>query len=169
MGFTVGFANTRRQWGFSLVELSVAAAIYSMGLGSVSLMLLLAMQGTASARHETVAAMHLASLAETIAMSSDAVGHLVYPLDADACPVGANCSEEAMAAANLGAWRQRVANGLPGGEGWYCRDSTPDDGARGDAACDGGGAPVAKVFWQTPAESGETPESHRVVTPLPLP
>lgn len=159
----------KRQAGFSLLELSIAAAIYSMGLGSVSLMLLLAVQGTATARLDTVAAMHAASLAEAIAMSSDAVGHYIHPVDAGSCAPGSACGEDELAAWNLDAWRAHVAADLPRGEGLVCRDGTPTDGNGRDAACDGGGPPVIKVFWQTAAETGQPPEYHRHVQRLPLP
>jgi type IV pilus assembly protein PilV len=157
------------QRGFSLVELSVAAAIYSMGLGSLSLLLLLAVHGTTGARQDTVAAMHADSLAEMIAMSSDAVGHYVYPAGAATCDPPATCPAAALAAANLAAWQELVAADLPQGAGTVCRDLTPADGNAGDAACDGSGAPVVKVFWQTPGESGPAAEDHRQVARVPLP
>ena len=37
------------QCGFSFIELSVATAIFSMGLGSLAIMMLAAVQGTAGA------------------------------------------------------------------------------------------------------------------------
>jgi len=157
------------QRGFSLIELSVAAAIYSMGLGSLSLMLLLAVHGTTGARYDTEAAMHAASLAELIAMSSDAVGHYVDPAGAAACDPPATCPAAALAAANLAAWQDLLAADLPRGVGTVCRDTTPVDGDASDAACDGGGAPVVKVFWQTPGEAGQTADDHRQVARVPLP
>lgn len=161
---------TVRQQGFSLIELTVAAAIYSMGLGSLSLMMLLAVQGTAGARFDTLAAVHAESLAEMIAMSSDAVGHLVYEPAADPCDSPSACAAVDMARHNLAAWRGRVAADLPGGAGVLCLDGTPHDGDGTDSACDGAGSPVVKVFWQTPAtQAGEPPSPHRQVTSLPLP
>jgi len=50
------------QSGFSLIELSIATTIFSMGLGSLSLMMLAAIHGTAEARHQTVATMQASSL-----------------------------------------------------------------------------------------------------------
>jgi len=165
MRFRIG----AEQRGFSLVELSVAAAIYSMGLGSLSLMLLLAVHGTTGARHDTMAAMHAASLAEMIAMSSDAVGHYVNPAGAATCDPSATCPAAALAASSLTAWQDLVGNDLPNGAGTVCRDVTPADGTAGDAACDGSGGPVVKVFWQTPGERGQPPENHRRVARVPLP
>jgi type IV pilus assembly protein PilV len=47
----------------------------------------------------------------------------------------------------LTAWQRELAAELPRGRGLVCRDSTPDDGHSADAACDGEGGMVVKVFW----------------------
>jgi type IV pilus assembly protein PilV len=166
------FRSVYGQQGFSLIELSVATAIYSMGLGSLSLLMLFALHGTAGARLDTAAVVHAASLAELIAMNSDAVGHYVYPTEpaAGACDAGSPCTSEQMATWNFMTWRDRVVADLPDGDGLLCRDSSPDDGDATDPACDGGGGPVVKVFWRAPADSGAEPtEPHRQVSRLPLP
>lgn len=164
--------SIHRQGGFSLIELTVATAIYSMGLGSVSLMLLLAVHGTAGARLDTSAVLHVESLAEMIAMNPDALGHYVYPADALAgdCSADQPCSTDRMAVWNFMNWHDRVAADLPGGEGLLCRDSSPDDGDTAYPACDGGGGAVIKVFWETPAgHATDSTETHRQVSRLPLP
>lgn len=147
----------RRQGGFSLVELSIATAIYSMGLGSLSLMMLLAVQGTTEARLTTTAAMHMTSLAEMILMNSDAAGH--YALNPQpgiaACEAGHACSAEEMAIWQLTTWREQLASELPHGTGLVCRDGTPEDGDADNAACDGEGGDVIKVFWQPTVAAGE--------------
>jgi type IV pilus assembly protein PilV len=158
------------QAGFSLIELSVATAVYSMGLGGMALMLLLALHGTTGARLDTVAAIHAASLAETIAMTSDAAGHYLTASEAaSSCEVGQSCSLEEMAAAGLTAWRRRLAEDLPQGAGLVCRDGSPDDGDATSPSCDGGGGRVIKVFWEVPAEGDEAPAPGRHVVQLPLP
>lgn len=160
-----------RRAGFSLVELSVATAIYSMGLGSLSLMLLLAVQGTTEARFETTAAIQAASLAEMILLNSDAAGHFALPtMDGTvSCGLGQTCSVEEMATWQLETWRRRLAADLPGGQGLVCIDRTPHDGDAANAACDGeGGSAVIKVFWQSPA-TGAGPESSTARRILQLP
>jgi type IV pilus assembly protein PilV len=173
----MSFRRIRVQRGFSLIELTVATAIYSMGLGSLSLMMLLALHGTGGARLDTTAALHAASLAEMIAMSSDAVGHYLdqdLPAAGD-CLHDAPCSIDGMAAANLAQWRARLAADLPRGNGLLCLDGTPNDGAGDDPACDGSGGPVIKVFWEAPAERQASEpeasgfEARRHVSRLPLP
>ena len=162
----------RRQAGFSLIELSVAAAIYSMGLGSLSLMMMVAVQGTTEAGHEEVATLHAASLAELILMNSGVAGHYIGDAEGEPpdCGRGMVCPPEEMAAWILDTWREGLAETLPAGNGLVCRDGTPTDGAPGDPACDGGGGPVVKVLWRTP-ERPEDPDPGvaRQVARLPVP
>ena len=158
--------------GFSLIELTVATAIYSMGLGSLSLMMMLAVQGTADAGHEAAATGQAASLAELILMNPAAVGH--YISDAGGAPPdcggGESCTPEEMASWHLQAWRDDLASQLPGGSGLVCLDSSPEDGEPGDAACDGGGGPVIKVLWEMPeSDAGPEPGTGRQVARLPVP
>jgi Tfp pilus assembly protein PilV len=150
----------RRDGGFSLVELSVATAIYSMGLGSLSLMMLLAVQGTTEARFETTAAVQLSSLAEMILMTSDTAGHyaLLPTSEITACDLGNSCSFEEMAAWQLKSWQDQLSAELPGGFGLVCRDRTADDGNTDDPACDGLGGNVIKILWQ-PGPTPENPDS----------
>jgi type IV pilus assembly protein PilV len=164
------FPRPNRDTGFSLIELSVATAVYSLGLGSLSLMLMLAVRGTTEARFETAATIQAASLAEMILMNSDAAGHyaLASPPTTAGCGPGDVCSIEEMAAWQLSIWRHRLATELPGGSGIVCRDSTPDDGNTEDSACDGQGGDVIKVFWRLPAtDSDADPVSARRVVRLP--
>jgi type IV pilus modification protein PilV len=160
----------RREGGFSLVELSVATAIYSMGLGSLSLMMLLAVQGTTEARFDTTAAVQLSSLAEMILMTSDAAGHYAFSpaSGVTACDLGNACSAEEMAVWQLATWRGRLAAELPGGSGLVCRDRTADDGNSDDPDCDGEGGDVIKIFWQ-PQANHHDPDStpNRQVLRLP--
>jgi len=147
----------RIQNGFSLIELTVATAIYSMGLGSLSLLLLLAVQGTSEARLETMAAAQAGSLAEMILMTSDAAGHYALAPGSEtvSCDPGLSCSAAEMAAWQLDSWRRQLATELPGGQGVVCRDATPNDGDALDAACSGEGGTVIKVFWRQPSGASE--------------
>lgn len=160
------------QNGFTLVELSVATAIFSMGLGSFSLLLLLAVQGTTESRYHSMAVSQSASLSELVMMNSDALGHYVNPApEADLdCSLDSSCTPEQMAASSLGDWQSRLSRKLPGGQGLVCLDSSPDDGDVSDPACDGGGNPVIKIFWEKPASgSGDEHIAPRHVARLPRP
>ena len=157
------------QTGFSLIELSIATAIFSMGLGSLSMMMLAAIHGTAEARHQTVATMQASSLAEMIAMNSDAYGHYINPPGAETPPCQEDfCQGEAMAAGNMVFWQTQLSNELPGGEGLVCRDGTPDDGNSQNPSCDGDGAVVIKVFWEESRHENDEDGGHRrLVSRLP--
>jgi type IV pilus assembly protein PilV len=141
--------SSARQHGFSLIELSIATAIFSLGLGSLSMMMITAVLGTAEARHHTVATSQAESMAEMIAMSSDAFGHYVFPVEESSasCSEGI-CQSSAMAAGNMLFWQNHLREELPSGGGLICRDSTPEDGNIDDPSCDGNGPVVIKVFWQ---------------------
>jgi len=157
------------QSGFSMIELALATAVFSMGLGSLSMMMLASVQGTAEARHRTVATTQAYSLAEMIALQSDAFGHYVDPLGPGAFDCYENlCRAEALAAADMAAWKRRLSREVPGAYGLVCRDSTPDDGSASDPACDGSGALVIKVFWtESHHEKAADGGQRRVVSRLP--
>ncbi len=166
----MNLATRALQNGFSLIELSVAAGIYSLGLGSLSLLMLLAVRGTAESAQESAAAMEAASLAEAIQLTSDAAGHYaLLPGELGAsCDPAVSCSPQEMAAWQLSAWRERLAARLPGGHGVVCQDATPRDGDSSDASCDGSGATVIKVFWSQPPAAVDTPDPQgRYVLRLP--
>lgn len=157
------------QTGFSLIELSMATAIFSMGLGSLSLMMISSIQGTAEARHRTEATTQAASMAELIAMSSDAIGHYINPVDSDktACD-GIYCDSETMAGGNITFWHDQLSRELQGSSGYICRDGSPEDGTLEDPACDGTGAVVVKVFWEeTRHQETEDGGQRRVISRLP--
>jgi type IV pilus assembly protein PilV len=157
------------QTGFSMIELALATAVFSMGLGSLSMMMLASVQGTAEARHRTVATTQAYSLAEMIAMQSDAYGHYINPpgVGAIACNED-SCRGDALAAANMATWKGRLSQEVPGSYGLVCRDSTPDDGNASEPACDGDGALVIKVFWtESRHDKAEDGGQRRVVSRLP--
>jgi type IV pilus assembly protein PilV len=134
-----------------------------MGLAGVSLMLLTAIMGTAEAGHQTFATNSAGSLAELIAVNTDAAPHYVNPqsLEGTGCPDLDDCGDITMAALEVGNWRRELAAELPNGSGLVCRDSTPDDGYAADHACDGNGGLVVKVFWQETYRPDINDDGHR--------
>lgn len=159
-----------RSWhgGFSLVELTVAVAIFSMGIGSFSLLLLLALQGTLESRLQSVAVSQVRSLAESMELLPTAASSLPHASASPACLQGSVCAPMQMAAATLQQWQAQLAREIPGGSGTVCRDSTPADGSVRDDCCDGAGNRVVKVFWTEPGASGHEIEDRRIVARLPL-
>lgn len=64
------------------------------------------------------------------------------------CGATSACTPANMALYDHYQWNQAIGNGLPGGVGVVCIDSTPDDGDATDAACDATGTTFAvKIFW----------------------
>jgi len=137
------------QHGFSLVEVLVAAAVFSLGLTGLSLMLLNAAHGSTEAWNRTTAAMHAASLAELISLSPAARGHFLKPpgQSGGSCFAANTCSRAGWAASNLARWQYQLEQSLAGAKGLVCLDATPDDGDADEPGCDGGGGAVVKIFW----------------------
>lgn len=160
--------HTRRQGGFSLVELTVALAIFSAGLGSFSLLLLMAIQGTLESRLHSVAASQVWSLSESISMTPAASLDYSGTSATAACLQGAVCTPVQMATATFGQWQKQLARQIPGGQGIVCKDSTPGDGSVLDAACDGTGDRVIKVFWTETGGHGVDIQDRRVYARLPI-
>ena len=163
------FYDRKGQRGFSLIELTIAVAIFATGLGSFSLLLLMAVQGTAESRIQMVAVSQARSLAEAVRMVPDAGGHFLSSTDTASCPAGSVCVPARMAAATLNDWNHQLAALIPGANGLVCRDASPGDGSVIDAACDGGGGLVVKVFWTEPGGNGEPFRDRRVFVRIPPP
>jgi type IV pilus assembly protein PilV len=163
-------AKNVRQRGFSLVEVMVAAVVFSMGLGGLSLMLMTAVHGTIEARNQTEAAMHASSLAELILLNPASTGHYINPppLTETACAEPPSCSGANWAARNLASWQEQLQQSLAGATGLVCLDSSPNDGNATAPACDGIGRAVVKVFWSEP-QHRDAPDDglRRVVLRLP--
>lgn len=155
------------QSGFSLLELTVAAAIFSTGLGAFSLLLLMAVQGTLESGQRSLAVQQASSLSESISLSPGALPGFLEPVAGSLCPVGSRCTPRQVASSSALDWQRRLARALPGGRGIVCRDGSPGDGNASDPACDGGGYIVVKVFWTEPGEDG-APVERRTVSRLPL-
>lgn len=136
----------RQADGFSLIELSVATALLSMGLGGFSLLMALALKGTSDAGHQSLAAAQVSTMTELYLLS----GHSAPPTS------------------DYQAWMDDISRWLPSGSGVLCLDSTPEDGDFEDPACDEMGHPVVKLFWQVPPDDGDN-GARRLVARLPGP
>lgn len=161
--------NPLLQGGFSLVEVLVAAVVFSFGVGGLSLMLMTSVHGTIEARNQTTARVHVSELAELILMNPSARGHYITPPDGpmEDCMAPDGCSDVSWAAGNLVRWQQALESNLARSAGVVCLDSTPDDGDLTDEACDGSGHTVVKVFWAEPFHLHDTDGGlRRVVLPL---
>ena len=160
-----------QQRGFTLLEVAVATTVFSMGLGSFSLLLLLALQGTTESRYQSMAVVRATSMAEMVLMNPDAVGHFVnpVPVSSGSCEADEMCEPGIMAGSDLQGWQTALEQALPGGSGLVCLDSTPNDGTIDNAGCDGTGSPVVKVFWEETRAHDDSAVQSRIVTRIPLP
>jgi len=155
--------------GFSLVEVMVALAIFSTGLGGLSLLLLLALQETAASRLQSYAASQAWSMAEFILVSPGAASSSLSPAASQGCLFDGVCEPPAMVSAALHEWRKGLADGLPHGDGLVCHDGTPTDGSPRQPACDGDGPLHVKVFWLEPGGGDSaSPSPRRAVARVPL-
>ena len=155
--------------GFSLIEVVIAIAVFSTGLGGLSLLLMLAIQETTAAHWQALAASR-AQTANEVFLTLPATALPTTASGLERCLMGDVCSPEDMTAAALYRWQQDVAAMLPNGAGVLCLDATPDDGEASEPGCDGSGERVVKVFWTEPATGGRAGEEpRRIVAVLPLP
>lgn len=145
-------ASSPRQHGFSLVEVLVAAVVFSLGLGGLSLMMLTSVHGSVEAQNQTTAAMQAAALAELILLNPAATGHYINPPaeTSEDCSAPDPCSSAAWAAGNLARWQYELEQNLAHAAGIVCLDATPNDGHAAEPSCDGDGRAVVKVFWLEP-------------------
>ena len=137
------------QSGFSLLELSLAMSLYTVGMSAFSVLLMLSIQGTAKAETLALATRQADSLAETIIMNSDATGHVAFP-DAD----------------ELEQWNQALQGRSPNALSVICSDSSPMDGQMSANACSNDGQRVLKIFWDAPGTDSD-PIHPRIVRLLP--
>ena len=134
-----------RAKGFSLIEVVIAIAVFSTGLGGLSLLLMLAIQETTAAHWQAFAASRAQSVNELLLT----VPSTAPPKPAsgmERCLHGDLCAPGDMTAAALHRWQQDVAAMLPEGKGFLCLDATPNDGDAIQPGCDGSGERVVKVF-----------------------
>lgn len=157
--------------GFSLVELTVATALFSLGMGSLSLLYLLSIQGTLEARLQTLAVSHAESAAEMVLLAPDALDRFIHPEEDSEieCVQPNRCNPEQITDSFMESWQNQLEKVFPNGGGLFCRDSTPFDGTTRDFACDGRGDVVIKIAWEEPSTGDAGPVPHRVVNQLALP
>lgn len=155
--------------GFSLIEMLVATAVFSFGMGGMAALMLASAGGMVEAEHHSVANLSAAAMAATVQLSPAALDHPVNPPESvPLCFEGDACTAEEWLGSRYHFWRLELERRLPGGAGVVCRDSTPMDGDAAAPACDGNGPAVTKVFWQeTRHAHDDDGGSRRVVVQVP--
>jgi type IV pilus assembly protein PilV len=163
--------------GFTLLEVLVAVLVLSFGLLGIAGLLLASVRNNSVATQRTAATFLAQDMADRIrsninatkVFAADGTLRDAYYLSSDVAAnnncfgsASAGCTNpQTVAARDLFVWRQQIRESLPGATGIVCRDSTPDDGTRGDTTvqaengCDAdvGDSPwVIKIFWRVRSE-----------------
>ena len=153
-----------RSAGFSLLEVLIAATVFSLGLSGFAALLLTSSIGSTQARKEGIAAVAAASLAEQMRMNAAALDRYLYPPESISriCNGDNPCTPEQQADYDFRLWQLDLADRIRNARGLVCRDGTPRDGVEGNAQCDGAGPLVIKIFWQgQPERADGEPVQHR--------
>ena len=149
-------SNKSTSSGFSLIEVMIATAVFSIGMGGMSALVLSAAGGISESEHETTAHLHADAKAAMWQLSPLALNHLANPPgSAPRCFEDDICSNEEFSLGRYLRWQSQANQLLPDGEAVICRDSTPADGQAGSHECDGSGPIVSKVFWSEPRKEHE--------------
>jgi type IV pilus modification protein PilV len=156
--------RVRKSSGFSLIEVLVAATVFSVGLAGLAALLLVSITGAADARREGFAAMAAASLAEQIRLNPIALNQYLNPPDTISriCMGADRCSPQQQANYDFRLWQIELADAVKSARGLVCHDATPMDGIAGDNRCDGSGPLVIKIFWSGRGNGPDAESNHRL-------
>ena len=158
--------------GFSLIEVLVASAVFSLGLAGFTALLLNSIIGSAEARREGIASIAAASLAEQIRLNPTVVDRYINPPKYVSliCSGDNSCTPENQADYDFKLWQIELADSIKNARGLVCRDETPQDGIEGNSQCDGTGPLVIKIFWtgQNPTNANSTRDTKQTQRRLSL-
>jgi type IV pilus modification protein PilV len=145
--------------GFSLLEVLIAATIFSFGLAGFAALLLASIAGSTQAHREGTASMAAASLSEQIRLNPVSLDRFINPPDqiSRICAGNNQCTPWQQADYDFRLWQLELADRIQNAKGLVCRDGTPEDGAEGDSHCDDTGPLVIKIFW----DGGRTDKNGR--------
>ena len=155
--------------GFSLLEVMIATAIFSLGLAGFATLLLSNMVSSAHARNASAISIAATQLAEQIRLNPDQIERYITPPEyiERICTGDASCSPWQQADFDFRLWQIELGDRVPGARAVVCRDESPEDGSLSDPACDGTGALLIKIFWPSRAtETSIEGETNRYVLPL---
>lgn len=115
-------AGTRKESGFSMVEVLVALVVLAIGLLGIAALYLNSLQSGRTAIYRTQAITLAADLADRIRMNRTAQAAYNADFDDEPAPVGAcvttgGCSDADLASTDLANWKAEVAEQLPNGQG----------------------------------------------------
>jgi type IV pilus assembly protein PilV len=144
---------TRRQRGFTLLEVLIAILITAIGVLGIAGLQAFTLKNTNSSNLRSVATRQAYQLAD--AMRANKIGldaghyNNQQGVSVTSCYAAAGCTTQQMAQMDVFLWNQANAALMPGGRGFVCTDSTPNDGTPTAPACDNvpNSPYVVKLWW----------------------
>lgn len=153
---------TRRQGGFTLLEILIAIVIFSIGLLGIAGLQVAGMRFTHGSQLRSIAVAQAETMSDLMRANEFGVQSGYYNVQDD-MPTSPSpdcaavvCDAQQRATYDLAAWNthtdgaplQSNQDVLPSGVGVVCRDSTPNDGDSSAWACDNAGEVYAiKIQW----------------------
>ncbi len=146
--------------GFTMLEILISIIILSIGLLGLASLQAFSLKNAGNANFRGSATQQAYDLADRMRANKAALDVGSYNqqqgVEVTACFQAAGCNTLQMAQMDVFVWNQNNARLLPGGRGFVCTDSTPNDGTPAAPACDG--APnspyVIKIWWDERVASG---------------
>lgn len=151
----------KRARGFTLLEILVAILITSIGVLGIAGLQAYTLKATHGSNLRSVATRQAYEIADSMRANKVGLNNGDYNnqqgTQVDSCYQSAGCTAQQMAQMDVFLWNQANAALLPGGRGFICADSTPNDGAPAAPACDlAPNAPyVIKIWWDEREASGQ--------------
>jgi type IV pilus assembly protein PilV len=147
--------------GFTLIEVLIAILITAIGVLGIAGLQAFTLKSTHGSNLRSVATRQAYEIADS--MRANKVGldlgsyNNQQGTQIASCYQAAGCNSLQMAQMDVYLWNQANAALLPGGKGFVCSDSTPNDGTPASPACDNlPNAPyVVKIWWDERDGSGQ--------------
>ena len=139
--------------GFSLIEVLVSVIVLSIGLIGIARLQAASLANDQSSFMRSQATAMAYDLADRMRANVNSANSLMYNTAVAGitanCVNPSGCSPQQMAQHDVAEWSAALSTYMPMGQGFVCRDSTPNDGtSAANALCDGAGTQFAvKIWW----------------------
>lgn len=143
-----------------MLEILISIMILSIGLLGLGSLQAFSLRNSGNANYRGIASQQAYDLTDKIRANQVALIAGNYNnqqgVSVPACYTAGGCTTLQMAQMDVFNWSQNLARLLPGGRGFVCTDSTPNDGTPTAPACDNlPNAPyVIKIWWDERLTTG---------------